>query len=218
MKTFKEFCSEDDDLSEQAQVKKGNWKGGKDMVLDISKTGIDLYYKKIDTIKFKGKEHILYLNTEVKDKENYILGYFETETIQTKVGPEEYSTFMVQFGITFSKYKNTKTYATVHNVDGVGVKTTNAGYSKFMYKYFVKNKGYTIIGDNEQYFGARKLWSRLSKELDVIVDIYDLKSDSIIESNVVLHHGNYNNDFDERLWSYSKNKDNIRSILIDIKD
>lgn len=85
-----------------------------------------------------------------------------------------------------------------------------------MYKYFVKELKFTILGDAEQYFGARKLWASLSKELDVIVDIYDVKEDKIIHPNVVLHHGNYNNDFDARLWSYSKSKHNVRSILKDI--
>lgn len=75
---------------------------------------------------------------------------------------------------------------------------------------------FNIIGDSEQYFGARRLWAKLSKEVDVIVDIYDLKSDSIIEENVILHHGYYNSDFDKRLWSFSKDKHFVGSILKDI--
>jgi len=199
-----------------SQAKKGNWKGGKDMTLDISKTGIDLYYSKIDTIKHKGKEYLLYKNNQLKDKDNYILGSFKTSLIDTKAGKEEWSELIVEFGITFSKGIKSKKFGQLYNVDGVGVKTTNAGFSKMMYKYFCKKMGITILGDSEQYFGARKLWSRLSKELDVIVHIIDIKTDSIIEENVVLHHGNYNHDFDERLWSHSKNKDNIRSLLVDI--
>ena len=102
-------------------------------------------------------------------------------------------------------------------MDGVGTTLKRAGISTYMYKYFVKKLKYTIIGDTEQYFGARRLWSRLSKEIDVIVDIYDFKNDKVLEKNVILHHGNYNNDFDEKLWSYSKDKHFTRSILKDIK-
>ena len=85
-----------------------------------------------------------------------------------------------------------------------------------MYKYFVKEKNYTIVGDSEQYYGARMLWAKLSKNLDLKVDIYNIKKNELLFTDVILHHGKYDSDFDERLWSYSKDKHNIRSILIDI--
>lgn len=187
------------------------------MTKDISKTVVDLYYSKVDTINHKGKEYLLYKNNQLKGKDNYILGYFETTPIDTKLGKEDWTEFIVEFGITFSKGTKSKIFGDLYNVDGVGVKTKGIGFSKLMYKYFAKEKGITILGDSEQYFGARKLWSRLSKELDVVVDLYNTNADFVIEENVVLHHGNYNNDFDERLWSFSKDKNNIRSILKDIK-
>lgn len=207
----------DDMIQEQAQAKKGNWKGSSNMLGEVTKFVIDKYYTKIDKITISNDEYILYKNDQHKNKDNYILGQFNTKNIETKLGIESKIVFDIFFGITFTKLKNTKTYGIVYNVDGVAVTNYGKGLSSFMYKYFVKEMNLTIIGDSEQYFGARKLWSLLSKELDLIVDIYDIKNDKIIEEDVILYHGDYNNNFDTRLWSFSKSKHNIRSILKDIK-
>jgi hypothetical protein len=88
-----------------------------------------------------------------------------------------------------------------------------------MYKYIVNHLGYTIIGDREQYFGARRLWARLSQSLDINVDLVDLSSKKIIDKNVTLHHGKYDEDYDEKLWSFEEDisKEHIRSILTTIK-
>jgi hypothetical protein len=44
-----------------------------------------------------------------------------------------------------------------------------------MYKFLIQTQGYNIIGDTETYFGARRLWSSLSKDTDIVVDIIDTK-------------------------------------------
>jgi len=203
-------------ITEFAQAKKNDWKDASNMLGSISKTVIGLQYKKIDTVSVKGKTYELLLNTKDKQHLYYILGAFVSKSIETKAGKELEERFEIEFGITFSKANKSKTYGQLYNVDGVGVKQQGKGFSKIMYKYFTKKLKYTILGDSEQYFGARKLWARLSKELDVQVDLYNVKTDEVIEKNVILHHGNYNNDFDEKLWSFSKSKIHIRSILIDL--
>lgn len=110
-------------------------------------------------------------------------------------------------------------YDKVKYVKGVDVKETSHGdgIATSFYKFLVKELKYTILASEEQYFGARKLWTRLSKALDVTVDIIDIKNNHIMEKSVILHHGNYDHDFDERVWSYTLEKKNIRLILTDIK-
>lgn len=66
------------------------------------------------------------------------------------------------------------------------------------------------------YYGARLLWTKLSKNIDLKVDIYDIKKNELLFHDVILHHGKYDSDFDSRLWSYSKDKHNIRSILTEL--
>lgn len=100
----------------------------------------------------------------------------------------------------------------------VGVKEDMRGFgiAKKMYKFLIKNQGYNIIGDTEQFFGARKLWASLSKDTDVIVDIIDTKLGQYIERDVRLHHGTDDWDFDKRVWDYSDRLKDIRLVLKDI--
>lgn len=58
-----------------------------------------------------------------------------------------------------------------------------------MYSYFIKKHKYNILGSDEQFFGARKLWANLSKRLDLTVDIIDVKNNRVLEKNTIIHHG-----------------------------
>ena len=100
----------------------------------------------------------------------------------------------------------------------VGVKENLRGYSiaKNIYKFLVKTQGYNIIGDVEQFFGARKLWKSLSNDTDVVVDIIDINAQDYIERNVTLHHGTDDWDFDKRIWDYEDSLKHIRLVLKDI--
>lgn len=95
-------------------------------------------------------------------------------------------------------------------------KYRGAGLSSSLYKLFIK-KGINLIGDSEQFFGARKLWAKLSKEHDVFVDIIDIKDGSYIEKNSIINHGELDGDFDKRVWTRDDSKWNIRLLLKDIK-
>jgi hypothetical protein len=104
------------------------------------------------------------------------------------------------------------------NVDLIQVINTQQGkgIAKQLYRYFVKKLKFNILGDLEQFFGARKLWASLSKDTDIIVDIIDLKNKTIVEKSVKLHHGSYDADFDDRIWSYGNDKAHLRLILKDL--
>lgn len=129
--------------------------------------------------------------------------------------------FNIVFSIDFSNKKNIGyklNYKKLYNVDEVGVdkKYRGDGIATNMYKYFIKVQGYSIISDTHQYFGARKVWSRLSKELDILVDIIDTKNNILVKEDVILHHGNQDEEFDREIWSYDGDKQHIRLILKDI--
>lgn len=218
MPTFKELLSsENDDISDQAQAKKGNWKGGLEFIRNFSPFTINTDYNFQSTINVKDLgELLLYKH---KTNNAYVAGIFLDVLEKTKTGDKEVQQFKAVFSISFNPItlKHYKNCVVVKGVSVVDDETyQKSGISLTMYKYFVKKLKYTIVGDGEQYFGARKLWAKLSKQVDVEVDLYNIETDTLIEENVILHHGNYNNDFDKRLWSFSKEKINIRSILKDI--
>ena len=104
------------------------------------------------------------------------------------------------------------------NVEGVRVPNSlqGRGIALIVYRFFVKKLKFNILGDETQYFGARKLWAKLSKMVDVTVDIIDIRDGSFLEKDVVLHHGTEDWDFDHRVWSYNVDKKHIRLILKDV--
>ena len=109
-------------------------------------------------------------------------------------------------------------YTNLYQVHMVQVITNERGQNiaKTMYRYLCKTLKINLLGDAYQYFGARKLWVSLSKDTDIQVDIVELQTNKVLFTNVTLHHGKYDEDFDKRLWSYSEDKKQIRSILVNI--
>lgn len=225
MASFREMIlrSEDDDLSEQAIARKGNWDNGVNYIRNLPEDEIDRKYDIIHKFKLSTLPGI---NLELMNKRHtaeYIVGYRDIETIETKSGSEEKERFKIIFMIQFSNKKSLafKTGSKkLMNVDGVASSDEGefrrSGIAVYVYKYFVKEKGWHILGDKEQFYGARKLWSRLSKELDVKVDIINTETNEIEFEDIILHHGKYDEDFDARLWSYEGNKEHLRSVLKDI--
>ena len=92
------------------------------------------------------------------------------------------------------------------------------GIASKLYTYFVKELNYQILGSDMQRFGARRLWSKLSKREDLSVNIFDFNSTEIVDSSVQIYHGLEDSDFDTRVWSYDSDKKHIRLILKNIKD
>ena len=79
-----------------------------------------------------------------------------------------------------------------------------------------KDKGVMILGDREQYFGARRLWAALSRDTDIIVDVVDYRNLTVIARDVRLHQGRYDEDFDKAIWSYDDSRKHIRLVLRDV--
>ena len=105
-------------------------------------------------------------------------------------------------------------YPDLHNVNLVGVAdgVIGTGIARTMYKWLV-GQGILLLGDREQYFEARRLWARLSKEFDVVVDIVDYVKLIVLKRDIVLHHGEYDDDFDREVWSRDDSLEHIRLVL-----
>lgn len=197
-----------EDLTETAIAAFGNWQAGEHSIGYISKVVIRDFYEEVGeiTIQNIGIKKIFKLKTN----NFYIIGDFVTKGTETK--------FEEIFQIQLSKTNIPNITGDFYNVDGVKVPDTlkGRGVATAMYKYFIKTLKMNILGDEIQYFGARKLWTKLSNLIDVTVDIIDISTGSFLEKNVVLHHGDDDWDFDNRVWSYDVDKKNIRLILKDI--
>jgi hypothetical protein len=205
-------------LNEHAIAANGDWEEYVDALSEISETVTNTKWHFIDFVKLNTNT---YEFRQLRNSLIFICGYWEEKDRITKLGKESYKVFTVVFQINLSRQKsfeNLMKMKKLVNVDGVGIRQdlTGKGLATIIYKYLVNNLNYTILGDEVQYFGARKLWTRLSKEVDVKVDIIDTNTKKIIFENVILHHGNYDHDFDERLWSYQDDKSHLRSVLTKI--
>ena len=132
---------------------------------------------------------------------DYILGYFK-DNIFKKIAK-----------IYFNKIDE------FYEVDTIYVSSDmrGRGIASKLYTYFVKELNYKILGSDMQRFGARRLWSKLSKIEDLNVAIFDFENNKILEKDVEIYHGSNDDEFDTRVWSYDIDKKHIRLILKDIK-
>lgn len=64
-------------------------------------------------------------------------------------------------------------------------------------------------------FDARRLWSGISKRVNMVVVVINTKKQTIVSKNGVLHQGKFDADFDTEYWSYDihDGKQNIRFVL-----
>lgn len=190
------LTKKDEELIEQSHARKGDYPYNYES-REITKTVIDLKWKLVDTVTIK---EITY---QIRNLSlDYVIGSWEGDAFVT------YGELSLR-----NEKINGKTYKAV---DLVQVKETLHGRNlgTILYKSIVNVQGIELISDSIQYFGARKLWERLSKETDVTVDILGV-STNMITPNVVIDKGS-NNFADKRIWHFNKNNQiakNIRLIL-----
>lgn len=194
---FRGFLTKkDEELIEQSHARKGDYPYNYES-REITKTVIDLKWKLVDTVTIK---EITY---QIRNLSlDYVIGSWEGDAFVT------YGELSLR-----NEKINGKIYKAV---DLVQVKETLHGRNlgTILYKSIVNVQGIELVSDSVQYFGARKLWERLSKETVVTVDILDV-STNMITPNVVIDKGS-NNFADKRIWHFNKNNQiakNIRLIL-----
>lgn len=145
-----------------------------------------------------------------KTEDIYSLG-----KVNTQNGKKVFDTV---FRIELTPVSSFLNYNNIYQVNMVAthMRKRGLGIAKTMYRFLIKNLNLTILGDTYQYFGARKLWTSLSKDTDIMVDIIDLTNNNVVEYNVELYHGDYDHQIDERIWAFNNKKENIRLILVNI--
>lgn len=208
--SFKEF-TERENITEMAIAGYGNWVPSTDMIGTKSAFIVRKQWHFVQDIITKSKEKYgVYKSPTGKV---YIAGKFITTDTNEEV-------FEMVFSIKLTEHKSLATLLkinTLMNVDGVQVHEDSHGdgIAVAVYKLLVQHENITILGDEMQYFGARKLWARLSKILDVNVDIVDISIGVYLEKNVTLHHGHEDEDYDERVYGkyYKDDKKHIRLLL-----
>jgi len=208
MKSFNQF-------NEQSIAMIGSWTSGKG-IDSISENMIEKQWKLVGEFNVGNIKYQLRI---LNNKIHFILGKFETRNVETKSGLEKHTRFVVHLELKATRLKTLKRdlpYKKTINVDSVEIADAGSrsrGLATLVYRYLTGELGYTIIGDEYQYFGARRLWSSLSNHLDLTVDIIDIKNRKLVVADVILHQGKYDADFDERIWSYGEDKKHLRSVL-----
>lgn len=198
-------------LSELSIAGYGDWEPSAEMLVTMSVFVLHKKWAFVNKIKIKTLEYSIY-----KLKDEYIMG----NIITSSTGEQQ---FEIDLKIKLMEHKSTANDLNIHkrlmNVDGVKVNESVQGLclATAMYTYLVKNEKMVILGDEIQYFGARRLWSKLSMKLDLTVDIVDVSKGIYLERDVLIHHGLEDWEFDDRIWDYTTSKKNIRLILKEIK-
>ena len=198
-------------VSEMSIAGYGDWEPSAEMLVTMSIFVLNKKWTFVNKIKIKTLEYSIY-----KLKDEFIMG----NIITSSTGEQQ---FEIDLKIKLMEHKSTANDLNIHkrlmNVDGVKVNESvqGLGLATAMYTYLVKNEKMVILGDEIQYFGARRLWSKLSMKLDLTVDIVDVSKGIYLERDVLIHHGLEDWEFDDRIWDYTTSKKNIRLILKEIK-
>jgi hypothetical protein len=148
-----------------------------------------------------------------KINDYYILGCFVNKPEETKLGIIDEIKFACIANIELTKKPDMLGLTNIYNVDGVKVSTNQqgSGIGLALYKTLLK-RNLVLLGDENQYLGARKLWAKLSRTSDIAVHIIDLNTKQIIVNDAIILQGIEDGSFDDRVWSYTDEKKHIRLI------
>jgi hypothetical protein len=202
MKTFKEFRQE---LLEMPVANFGDW---------IKSVPIEYKseYALEHNYEFMGEIDILETTYQLRklisnSNEHYRVGIYEPKNNENK--------FATYFQLNLDPEHDMLGYKNIHIVDNVKTaqRAQGDGFAQSVYSKLVKDFHYTLICGAEQYTGARRLWSRLSKNKDLSVDVIDLYKKQLLEKDVTLTQGKNDFDFDEKYWSSGDELRYIRFVL-----
>jgi protein-tyrosine-phosphatase len=197
----------------------GHWEDGYQKLSSISNTALRQNWMYVATLRFDNVEFQLY---QLKNNLEFVVGYFghdETSDSTSRCPENCEERFLLAFRMKMIRRKTLDRLFSakkVIEVKGVVVDVAFQGMNlaKTIYKYLVNESDYVLMSDSKQFFGARKLWSSLSRDFEVVVDVIDLTTGKYLRRNVTdLYQGSDDEDFDEKYWSYSNDKDEIRFLL-----
>lgn len=93
------------------------------------------------------------------------------------------------------------------------IKMRYSGYASELYKILLKN-GYSIMSDQTQYNGARKIYQKLHDSEDYTVSLWDDENKKFIhDETLVLLHGEDDWDIDADVWSWDNSKSQYKIVI-----
>lgn len=175
----------------------------------LSKFIEDYKYEALDTLEINGTNYTVF---NLKGYLSYVVG--------TDVETNEGVKLALIARIELERVPDILHYTNLYNVEHVRVKDNlqGSGIARTLYTYLVKKLGYTLLGNEIQYFGARRLWARLSHLEGVAVDVIDISEPKLLYTDTGIYHGTEDADFDLRIWRYEEDKKDIRLILRDVSN
>jgi len=203
-------------INEMPEVGNGNWETYTDELEEIGDVWTKQHWKFITNIKTK--KGIFELRKS-SSSETFILGSFgkvyDADSLEDIDKFEVVANLKLYKDIGEGKRYGVKKLVQVNSVvieedhrdKKIGLK---------LYKYLVNNLGYSLMSDELQYFGARRLYSRLSKNIDINVKVIDLNKEEVLENDIRLNHGKSNHEFDPKYYSNDNSKSHIRFIITKI--
>jgi hypothetical protein len=199
-------------IIEHAVAKPGDWDGADLLITSISQFIFQKNWKIVGNVEIDSNDYIIARFDDASI--HFVIG----RTIDMEDGGQTKPRFAVVFRIDLNDESNIGNALGISNlfsVFSVAVKPALRGQriAKQMYKWLINTQSMVILGDRTQYFGARRLWAALSRDTDLVVDIVDVRDMKIVEQNVTLHHGQYDHEFDQRIWSYGQEIAHIRLVL-----
>lgn len=191
------------DLCEQALAMKGDYDFGNLKYLSIGITGYisKRVVKEIKKFQYKldGEVKEIYLIECNADQPNYKYYCLALEELDTTSEPfvMRFKPLVAMLLEYTTKYRGLG-YGPFRIVRGVETLTSfrGKGLGKKLYMVLVDDLKWTLMGDQEQYAGARNLWTSLSNNPGFKVDIVELATGKVIAKDV-----NLQDALDERIWT-----------------
>lgn len=185
-------------LTEMAIAKDGNYDFGNLYYIGNGERVLsDFFYKELKKVEYKGETYSIGKYKETKKPTYYLL----TKRVYDEDSKKERNRVLVAMSLEFIQTPRGFNYKNIAIVRGVETdrEMRGGGFATLLYKHLVNDIGITLMGDEEQYLGARNLWISLSNHPEFIVDIVDISNAKVIEKNVKL-----TDALDPRIWTDEK--------------
>lgn len=171
----------------------------------ISMTAIYKNWVKLKNYTIYNLEVELYKSNT---SDTYMIGswYFnETKDEQEFISISEGKLIPIKLGILGKGMQMTS--IKTHNPDLQG-----KGFASTIYKYILST-GVKVVSDRTQYDGARKTYTRLSKDPKINAKLYNDYTDIVLDENLDIRVSLDPSDYDESVWSKTNSKNDILIVL-----
>jgi GNAT superfamily N-acetyltransferase len=192
---------------------RGDYVGGKYSISSISKSYLTKKYRHLADLPIGTKRLSMYvLETSVAVR--MIVGFFDKKHGHELYKDEERFVEIACLDMDVTDYAFYHYKTPILAVTGVftNEQYRGKGIGSRLYTETIK-LGYLVMCDDLQYYGARKIWARLSVSDDFAVDVVDRVEEKLVVAGVELYQGDSDEDFTEDFWSYYHDKTDLLFVL-----